>query len=149
MTLVLSQLREKNEERQKAWCGDNMPDLMFRMVELAGEVGEAANIVKKIEREKQGWRGSRSSVGALAEEIGDIVVCADLVALAAGFDLDRAVVQKFNETSIKQGFPILLNSEPLAWAIKDHAGGWTITQNQYVAKMCQDNGQLVRPLYLG
>lgn len=102
-------LRRANAERQKEWCPDpgQQPDLSFRGNELAGEVGEACNIVKKLERERHGWAGSRASIGDLAEEIADMIICADLLALAAGIsaeDLMAAVVGKFNAVSEARGF---------------------------------------------
>lgn len=104
---VYTSLREANAARQEAWCrgGDPAPGLAFRGVELAGEVGEALNVIKKLERERRGWRGSRASLDDLADELADVIICADLAALAAGIDLDAAVVRKFNATSEKVGLP--------------------------------------------
>lgn len=102
--VTLADLREANVARQAEWCpGVEKPDLSFRGVELAGETGEACNVIKKLERERLGWRGSRSTVEALAEELADIIICADLCAIAAGIDLQAALVAKFNVTSEKQG----------------------------------------------
>lgn len=104
---VYTSLREANAARQEAWCeeGDPAPDLAFRGIELAGEVGEALNIIKKIERERHGWRGSRATLEDLADELADVVICADLAALAVGIDLTAAIVRKFNATSEKVGLP--------------------------------------------
>jgi NTP pyrophosphatase (non-canonical NTP hydrolase) len=99
-------LREANIARAKEWHGaDPMArvDLSFRGNELAGEVGEACNIIKKLERERLGFRGSRATVAQLAEELGDVVICADLIAMQLGLDLDAAVEAKFNATSEKLG----------------------------------------------
>lgn len=82
--------------------GERM-SLSFRGNELAGETGEACNIIKKLERERMGQVGSRSTADALAEEIADVVICADLIAMEAGFDLSEAVRRKFNKTSEKYG----------------------------------------------
>ena len=100
----LAQLRVANTERQAEWCpGVTLPDLSFRGNELAGETGEACNVIKKLERARHGWRGSTDTVEHLAEELADIIICADLVAHCAGIDLAAAVAHKFNLTSIKQG----------------------------------------------
>jgi NTP pyrophosphatase (non-canonical NTP hydrolase) len=96
-------LREANEARQREWDADNRITLAYRGNELAGEVGEACNVIKKIERERIGIRGSRASAGALAEELADVVICADLIAMDAGIDLEAAVRRKFNATSEKYG----------------------------------------------
>lgn len=109
--LSLAALRAANLARRDEWTPGQHPDLSFRGVELGGEVGEAQNIIKKLERERLGWRGSRSSVAALAEELADVVICTDLCALTAGVDLDAAVVAKFNATSEKIGLATRLSAE--------------------------------------
>jgi NTP pyrophosphatase (non-canonical NTP hydrolase) len=48
----------------------------FFVLELAGESGELANIMKKIERERLGWQGSRATEEQLADELADVVICA-------------------------------------------------------------------------
>lgn len=98
-------LRLANIARQAAWTGGETVSSLFRATELAGEVGEACNVVKKLERERSGWRGSRATVDDLAAELADVVICADLLALAEGIDLDAAVAAKFNATSEKVGLP--------------------------------------------
>lgn len=98
-------LREANAARQEAWDSGNQIDLAYRGNELAGEVGEACNVIKKLVRERFGIRGSRATVEQLAEELADVVICADLIAMTEGIDLDAAVVAKFNATSEKVGLP--------------------------------------------
>lgn len=107
-TQFLTQLRSANQDRQKLWDPGNIATPLFRATELGGEVGEALNEVKKLEREKMGFRGSRTTVEKLADELADIIICADLVAAEYGIDLEEAVRRKFNETSDKVGFDIKL-----------------------------------------
>ncbi len=114
--LSLRALHAANIARQAEWCPDQVPDLSFRGNELAGEVGEACNVVKKLERERHGWRGSRATLDDLAQELADVVICADLCAVTAGIDLDAAVVAKFNATSRKQGLSTLLPEAPASTA---------------------------------
>ncbi len=102
---IFKSLRAANVARQKAWCPDEQPDLSFRGNELSGETGEACNVIKKLERERHGWKGSRDTKEHLAEELADIVITTDLTAIAAGIDLEKAIVEKFNATSEKHGFP--------------------------------------------
>lgn len=104
--LRLSDLRTANAARQSEWCPDVIPDLAFRGNELAGETGEACNVIKKLERQRHGWRGSRATVEQLAEELADIVICADLTAMHLGIDLGAAVRAKFDATSEKYGLSI-------------------------------------------
>lgn len=96
-------LRSANRARQKEWDAGNQLTLAYRGNELAGEVGEACNVIKKIERERMGIAGSRDTLAHLAEELADVVICADLIAMSAGIDLDAAVRAKFNATSEKVG----------------------------------------------
>lgn len=113
-------LREANVARQVEWQGTTPLDLAYRSNEMAGEIGEAlevavgllqlgisggraANIAKKLERERLGIKGSTATREELADELADIVVTVDLVAHSQGIDLDAAVVRKFNATSDKIG----------------------------------------------
>ena len=99
----MKDLRKANTTRQAEWDVDNQITLAYRGNELAGEVGEACNVIKKLERERMGIRGSRDTAAHLAEELADVVICADLIAMSAGIDLNLAVRQKFNATSQKVG----------------------------------------------
>jgi len=96
-------LREANAARQAEWDPDDRITLEYRGNELGGECGEAQNIIKKLARERLGIRGSRATPEQLAEELADIVICADLIAMQIGIDLFHAVRAKFNATSEKYG----------------------------------------------
>lgn len=96
-------LRMANAVRQAEWDAGNQLTLAYRGNELAGEVGEACNVIKKLERERLGIRGSRDTIKHLAEELADVIICTDLIAMDAGIDLDAAVAHKFNATSEKVG----------------------------------------------
>lgn len=100
---MLKRLREANAARQAEWDKDGGIDAAYRAMELGGEVGELLNVVKKLERERRGIRGSRATKEQLAEELADVVICADLLAMHYGVDLGAAVVRKFNATSEKVG----------------------------------------------
>jgi NTP pyrophosphatase (non-canonical NTP hydrolase) len=101
MNVGYDNLRDANWNRQKEWDADNQISLAYRGNELAGEVGEACNVIKKIERERLGIRGSRATIEQLAEELADVVICVDLIAMHMDIDLDEAVRAKFNATSEK------------------------------------------------
>jgi len=94
--------------RQREWDPEGKLTLAFFAVELAGEAGEACNVVKKLERERLGLRGSRATVEQLAEELADVVIVAELLAVRAGVDLDAAVRQKFNEVTRNLGLSVFL-----------------------------------------
>lgn len=101
--VTIEALQAAHIERQEEWCPDQKPDLSFRGNEMAGEVGEACNVIKKLERQRHGWRGSRDTTEHLGEELADVVHTAILCAITAGIDLSPYVVKKFNDTSEKNG----------------------------------------------
>lgn len=102
-------LRAANQLRQAEWPGAAIrTDASFRGNELAGETGEACNVIKKLERERLGIAGSRDTVSHLAEELADVVICADLIADTYGIDLWAAIRAKFNATSNKIGVGVYL-----------------------------------------
>jgi NTP pyrophosphatase (non-canonical NTP hydrolase) len=121
-------LRVQNVSRKIRWHGeaDEWSGADWSNA-MAGETGEACNIVKKLRRHETGigagpqaYPGMRDPSGsgmpyntpppdellpALAEELADVVTYADLVAHKYGIDLGRAVREKFNRVSEAQGFP--------------------------------------------
>ena len=92
----------------------NDAGMMFDAVELGGEVGELLNVVKKLEREERGWRGSRAGPDDFADECADVLICLDKLARRRGVDLVAATVRKFNATSEKVGLPHRLCAATLA-----------------------------------
>lgn len=96
-------LRAANLARQAEWDAGNQLTAAYRGNELAGEVGEACNAIKKLERERLGIRGSRDTIEHLAEELADVLICVDLIAAHYGIDMDRALESKFNATSNANG----------------------------------------------
>lgn len=99
----LSTLRCANYSRNQEWDPAGSITLAYRGNELAGEVGEACNIIKKLERQRLGLRGSRATKEALAGELADVLICLDLIAMQADIDLDEALRVKFNAVSEKLG----------------------------------------------
>ena len=75
-------LRSANAVRHVEWSNGTGDGALFYAVEFFGEVGEALNIVKKLERERMGMVGSRASLTDLAEELADVVICIDLLLMA-------------------------------------------------------------------
>jgi NTP pyrophosphatase (non-canonical NTP hydrolase) len=76
-----------------------------------GELGEAANVAKKLNRIRDGVPGNGAETEAglrasLRDEIADTFIYLDLLAQSQGFDLADAVVEKFNKTSYKLKCPI-------------------------------------------
>lgn len=109
--LSLEALRAANIARNIEWVGplSERPYLSFRGCELGGEVGEALNIVKKIERERLGMIGSRATIEELGEELADVIISVDLMAMDLNIDLSTIVKNKFNKTSEKYGLSVKLD----------------------------------------
>ena len=101
---MLEKLKQANALRTKEWDPDGKLGLLFFGCELAGETGEACNVAKKLERERLGIVGSRSTIERLAEELADIIIVVDMIATMEGIDLPLAIAEKFNKTSKANGF---------------------------------------------
>ena len=108
--LSLDELRQTNQARREEWrardgsspwCGADWSN------EMCGEAGEAANIVKKLRRLETGYKGQglteQELLTRLGEELADVIICVDLLAMYYGIKLGLNVKLKFNETSDKQG----------------------------------------------
>lgn len=75
------------------------------MTALAGEVGEAANLIKKYRRGDY-EPGDHEFYNQLASELADVQIYLDLLARDAGIDLGVATVEKFNSKSTKLQLPV-------------------------------------------
>ena len=78
-------------------------------VALGGEVGEVCDVIKKLNRVRDGMGGNKKEPyelqADLQEEIADVYLYLDLLAQAAGIDLASAVKAKFNQVSVRMNFP--------------------------------------------
>jgi len=110
MTLRFDVLQQACSERAKEWDDPDLP-LSYFGNELAGEVGEACNVVKKLERARYGMVGSRDTVDHLADECGDAMICLVRLANKAGFDLGEITHAKFNRTSAKNGLTTMISED--------------------------------------
>jgi NTP pyrophosphatase (non-canonical NTP hydrolase) len=79
-----------------AWCNA-----------VCGELGEAANLIKKIERGDFTLEEKREELG---KEFADIVTYLDILAMRAGVNLGEATVAKFNEVSRRVGSSVVMSS---------------------------------------
>jgi len=79
------------------------------MTAIMGELGEAANVAKKLNRIRDGIRGNKESERELrkklANELADVYIYLDLVFQSLGLDLEDTVVDVFNAKSQEIGFP--------------------------------------------
>lgn len=73
-----------------------------------GELGEAANVAKKLNRVRDGIPGNSETPeqlrSNLADEIADAFIYLDLLAQSQGINLSNAVRTKFEKTSEKIGY---------------------------------------------
>ena len=101
-----------NRRRCEAEDGFNHPidgwSLSDWVTATAGELGEAANVAKKLNRVRDGIPGNSETPDELksnlADEIADTFIYLDLLAQSQGIDLESAVVSKFRKTSEKIGY---------------------------------------------
>ncbi len=101
-------LRKANEDRQRVWPGAETVDSLFRMVEIFGEAGELAEALKKHTRGMRGIKGSTADLTDIADEMADVIIAVDLLAMDLGIDLSAAVPIKFNKTSRKYDLPVTI-----------------------------------------
>lgn len=116
VNLDFGTMSQVNARRAEKWHGPDWlaADDQWTIADwsnaMAGEAGEAANIVKKIRRNECVFesgvpaRPDAELYDALADELADVVLYADLLAQKAGIDLGTAVREKFNRKSEEQGF---------------------------------------------
>lgn len=84
------------------WCGACL-----------GELGELANLLKKLRRGDVTLDEIR---GAVADEIADVLIYLDLLAFQVGVDTTRATIDKFNRTSERVGSGIRLSRDGEEWS---------------------------------
>lgn len=99
MSNFLLELSQANQARSLEWDPTHRLDAMFFALELAGEVGEVCNKIKKLHRELLGLRGSRTTHRELENEIGDTLICLSLLCNELNINLEFVTARKFNETS--------------------------------------------------
>lgn len=84
------------------------------MTATMGELGEAANIVKKLNRYRDGINGNTETEAALrqklARELADVFIYLSLAAQAAGIRLSEVVPAVFDAKSEQIGYPVRLIS---------------------------------------
>jgi NTP pyrophosphatase (non-canonical NTP hydrolase) len=118
----LKLFRKINVERSEAPEGynHNLKDWNVNdwMVAIMGELGEAANFAKKIQRINQGINlqpGQEDDVNVLyaefQKEIADVFIYIDLLCASLDIDLSEIVIDKFDSRSIEMGYPELLRDE--------------------------------------
>lgn len=80
-----------------AWCNA-----------VTGELGELANLIKKIERGDMTLDEAR---GQVADELADVATYLAILAFRCGVDLGRATIDKFNRVSQRVGSDVRLDAD--------------------------------------
>jgi NTP pyrophosphatase (non-canonical NTP hydrolase) len=75
---------------------------------VTGELGELANVIKKVKRGDLTLDEARSS---MADEMADVLTYLDLLAYRAGIDLGAATQDKWNRVSVRVGSRIYLDGQ--------------------------------------
>ena len=83
-----------------------------------GELGEAANVAKKLNRVRDGIPGNKETEAELKEkfarELADTFIYLSLTAQRAGIRLSEVVPQVFDAKSVQIGYPhLLINPDPV------------------------------------
>lgn len=104
--LTFEELRAANVERcnSRLFYGTTLDERSTTDLgcALAGEVGEACNLIYKRAM------GKSIPIADIAKELADAMTYLDLLAARLGIDLGEAVVQKFNEVSVRIDSPVRL-----------------------------------------
>ncbi len=108
-----------NKQRCERWHGIHEWSLSDWATAAAGELGEACNLIKKLNRIRDSVGGNFGDDNdaqilrnKLALELADVATYVDLLATAAGVNLEECVIAKFNAVSVKNGFPERIESGP-------------------------------------
>lgn len=105
--LSIRLLQQMNAERSESENGFNCPVDNWSEAEwmnaLVGEVGEAANLIKK-----KYHRGEEIDKRAIADELADAMCYLTLLAEKMEIDLEEATIRKFNEVSERIGSSIYI-----------------------------------------
>jgi NTP pyrophosphatase (non-canonical NTP hydrolase) len=126
--LAFGTLRAANLSRCARWHPRGLSEwsLSDWFTATMGELGEAANVAKKLNRERDGIAGNTVSEtqlrADLADEIADVAIYLDILAASENIDLAAAIASKFNRTSEKVGFPERLPEPPTKLQIARAAG---------------------------
>jgi NTP pyrophosphatase (non-canonical NTP hydrolase) len=111
--ITFDEFSEANRERCESPLGfDHQLDSWSTsdwITAIVGELGEAANVAKKLNRVRDGIRGNKESEAelrdSLRKELGDTFVYLDLLCQSLGFSVSDAATEVFNAKSIEICYP--------------------------------------------
>lgn len=110
-------LREANKNRCKRWHKGGLEEWSVTdwATAMMGEAGEMCNAIKKLRRIETNAHNInvperhltevKSAIKFIAKEMGDTLIYMDLLAQRLGIDLEKSVIEVFNQKSEEYGFP--------------------------------------------
>lgn len=108
-SLTFDEFRAANKARCLKWhpAGIESWSPSDWLTAVTGELGELASLLKMRNRERDGLPGNKFSPTQkqIADEIADVLTYLDLLAEVLGVNLGQAAIEKFNEVSVRVGFP--------------------------------------------
>lgn len=116
MNLTFKKFAQLNRKRSEAKNGFNHKleswSLSDWFMSTMGELGEAANAGKKLNRYRDNINGNKETHKVLRQklkcEIGDTAIYLDLLCQREGFKLEDCITESFNNKSKEIGYPGVL-----------------------------------------
>jgi NTP pyrophosphatase (non-canonical NTP hydrolase) len=110
-------LRKANKSRCKRWHKGGLEEWSVTdwATAMMGEAGEMCNAIKKLRRIEtdalninepgRQFTDRKTAVESIAKEMGDTLIYMDLLAQRLGVDLEKSIIEVFNQKSKEYGFP--------------------------------------------
>lgn len=145
----MNDMSRENYARCTSTAGFNQPLDSWTpndwMVAIMGEVGEAANFLKKLKRLEDGVPGNAPHetreylIERIGKELADAYTYIDLLALRLGLVLAEQVVEKFNEVSRRVGYPVqLVEQKPREIATVWHEGSKSFYRARLIVALSEN-----------
>lgn len=115
--MEMKKFSEINLARCNTWHNINDWTPSDWMTAVVGELGEAANLVKKLNRLEHGIQQNANSddrealIKKIGLEIADTFTYLDLLAQRLGISLEDVTIEKFNFISEREGWPHRISKE--------------------------------------
>lgn len=98
---TFNSFQELNAERCREAFNENLHDIPFFSIAIAGEAGELCNIVKKVMRGDFPIEQVRKEV---LDELADIITYCDLMITKLNANTEEVLMRKFDEVSQRRNW---------------------------------------------